>query len=72
MDPWDKCRIRPSLHAFDRIAQRGLSLADLERMVREGDRVAEGENRFVVRYGDWIIPVQLRRCFIGIRTVYQR
>lgn len=64
MDPWDKYRVRPSLHAFDRIAQRGLTLSDLERMLREGERLAEGQNRYLVRHGAWEIPVQLRRCFM--------
>ena len=61
MDPWAKGRVQPSLHAFDRIAQRGPAPTDLERMVREGERQGEGPNRFLVRHGAWEIPVQLRR-----------
>lgn len=72
MDPWRECRVRPDPHGLERILERGFPRLELERMVREGDRVAEGGNRYAIRYGAWIIHVRLRRCFISVRTVYLR
>jgi hypothetical protein len=72
MDPWRRCRIRPSPHGLERILERGFPRLELERMIREGSRSAEGGNRYLVRYGNWVIHVHFRHCFISVRTVYLR
>jgi len=70
VDPRQDCVILLEEHAAVRRVQRGLSVDDLERTVREGSWAPRPDGAVDVTRGVWTVRVRIGICTIGVVTVF--
>ena len=70
VDPRKDCEILLEEHAALRRVQRGLTVSDLERAVREGVWAPRTDGATDISYGVWTVRVRIGICTIGVVTLF--
>ena len=68
MDPFRDCKKIFGTHFRDKMGQKHLPLDQVNNIVENGTKSAEGNGRYSVKFGKWTIKLTVFKCTLFLGT----